>query len=111
MVFSHYYTSICVASIWSPCTIGYRVKQVISATKDNTIKSNALRGARLVLPFVSYLRKQNSLAVILQSDEEVKPGPDAIVVLHGGQDEAEVVDVLNVLLFLALFTSRGKILD
>ena len=49
-----------------------------------------------------YLRQNHPFGYIFHDDEEVEPGPDTVVILHGWQHKAEVMDVLNVLLLHSL---------
>lgn len=55
------------------------------------------------------LGEKNSLAVVLQGNEKVKPCPDTIVVLHCGQDKAEVMHILDVLLLLSLCIEKSSL--
>ena len=56
-----------------------------------------------------YLSEDDALGVAPNGHQEVKPGPDLVVVLHGGKDYAEVVNVGDVLLLLSLNTQTSFI--
>ena len=51
----------------------------------------------------SYLLDKDPLGVLLDGEQEVKPRPRFVVVLERGQQQAQVVQVLDVLLFRTLY--------
>ena len=56
-----------------------------------------------LLSVLLYLSNDNFPAVVLKEHGEVPPGPRLVVILGHRQQELEIVDVLDVFLFLTLY--------